>query len=159
MAASFPPPTIRDVITASHKLDPGAPDLLAAYIEAGGSADDADPEYSQWSLLRYAVEHGNEAMIVALLAHGADPNLPSGPDGLAPIHHAAEADIDVTIQATIERDDLHYGFATVQLLVEHRADLNLRTPDGQTARDIAHASHAGIAGDHFDRIFPPVDGT
>jgi hypothetical protein len=63
-----------------------------------------------------------------LLEHGADPNLPWGPDGEGPLHIAAR----------------RWDVPTVELLLQHGADPARRRADGYTAHALAelHGNHA-----------------
>jgi ankyrin repeat protein len=63
-----------------------------------------------------------------LLDHGADPNLPWGEPGEAPLHVAAR----------------RWDLTMTELLVRHGADLHRRRADGRTAHAIAslHGNHA-----------------
>jgi uncharacterized protein len=68
-----------DVIEFASKLfglaREGATAQLAAYVEAGVSADLANHKGD--SLVMLAAYHGHAATVAALLAHGADPNRPN----------------------------------------------------------------------------------
>ena len=148
-------PSIEDVIDASHKLDPNAPELLRAYVTAGGSPDDTDPnpKYSKWSLLRYAVEHWHTDMIDALVELGADVNLRSGSDGFAPIHHAVDSDIDGVVQASVSQAKPVIPFTILSQLVDHGASLTLETPEGETAHDLVSGYGGGFALPDFEKLF------
>ncbi len=62
-----------------------------------------------------------------LLEHGADPNLPWGPDGEAPLHSAAR----------------RWDLPMAELLITHGADPMQRRADGYTAHSLAelHGNH------------------
>jgi ankyrin repeat protein len=105
---------------------------LDEYLVRGGDPNAAHPG-SGWSLLHYAAENEDVALIGALIANGADLEAKT-PDGWTPLHFAVDIAIDSASQESRVMD-----FAIVKALVKLGARLDAQNYDGQTPRDIAAA--------------------
>lgn len=99
------------------------PDILGALLDAGGKVDSRD-SYG-WPLLNAAVIGNNPAIVQTLLHHGADVNIRKGHGGdvggYTPLHVAASVLADRKI---------------VEMLLENKADPNIRGDDGNTPLDL-----------------------
>lgn len=92
-----------------------APDKLAA------QATNALSGLLKWGRIRAAPW---------LLTHGADPNVLNEMSGDSALHAAARAGV---------------GIPTIELLLEHGADVKLKNREGKTAREVAKAGWKGRA--------------
>jgi ankyrin repeat protein len=98
------------------------PDILGALLDAGGKVDSRE---SRWPLLSSAIWRNNPAIVQTLLQHGADVNVRIGhgcdQGGYTPLHVAASILADRKI---------------AEMLLENKADPNLRGDDGNTPLDL-----------------------
>jgi ankyrin repeat protein len=106
--------------------------ILEALLDAGGKTDVLD---GSWPLLNSAVWRGNPSVVQALLKHGAsaDVRVQSGggeQSGYTPLHLAASKAADRKI---------------FELLLDNRADPNMRSDGGQTPLDLLKRTLSGSA--------------
>ncbi len=120
---------VTDLLHAGANLDDGRPlvvaagkghaDIVAALLRARANPNAVTPE--GLTPLWAAVFSRNESVLKQLLDRGAEVDLPSGPGQLTPLMHAAAL-----------------GFMDgVRLLLHRGADVNSRSPDGQTPLGLA----------------------
>ncbi len=123
--------------------------LLRRFVDAGGDVARFD-ETLGWTLLHLACEHGDLALIRALVECGADPNA-ADRDGTPVLHFAVDTDIDCTWQRHHSLDSLEFEITKVLLELGAKPDL----PDavGRIAEDIAdgYDSKASAA---FRKLYP-----
>ncbi len=102
----------------------GRTDLLMAMVSRGADLNALSVEPPRRTAVRLAVEatpaETAEEMADLMLGNGGDPNAPQG-DGITPLHAAARAG----------------NAEVIRLLVWSGADTGRRTPQGETALDLA----------------------
>ncbi len=103
---------------------------LDDYLGRGGDINAAHPE-SGWTLLHYAAETADLALMAALVARGADLSAKDR-EGWSPLHRAIDYDIDGAIQNERTPD-----FAGTRTLIQLGASLAVRDNEGLTPRDAA----------------------
>jgi ankyrin repeat protein len=126
----------------------GRVDLLLAMVVPGADSNVQSIEPPRRTAVRLAAEHADreaaEEMADLMLGNGGDPNAPQG-DGLSPLHAAAVA-----------------GSAEIlRLLIWTGADTGSRTPQGETALDLAvrHGQTAAAALLRRERTLPRAHRT
>ncbi len=105
---------------------------LSDFIAIGGKINLRLPD-TNWTLLHLAVEFKDPTIIEALYNYGADIEAEDS-NGWTPLHLAVDVDIDSVIQSS---DNDVISFDTVSILVSLGANLNSKTKNGETPRDIA----------------------
>ena len=107
----------------------GHVELVQFLLEKGANVSAIFPNRG-FSLLELAAHHGNEAVALLLLQHGADVSERDN-NGLTALHTAA----------FIGRD------AVVQVLIEHRANVSAEDINGRTPQDLATSrGHIQVVG-------------
>ena len=108
-------------------------DMLKVLLDGGGKADSHDSGVG-WSLLNNAVLENNPAIVQTLLQHGADVNVRNehigAQGGFTPLHVAASVGADRKI---------------FELLLDKKADPNLRDDNGATPLDLVKEKQAGYS--------------
>jgi len=90
--------------------------------------------------LHFAAERGDLALMQILLDHGADVDLHGCWDGMtAPLHLAVC--VEEKVHYAAENGELVQGLATVQLLLDKGANINIKTRRGATPLHVA--THRG----------------
>lgn len=104
--------------------------MLDAYIKNGGDVNatfDNDNQNHQWTLLHYAVQQRNKAVVSALLNAGALANVQDA-QGVTPLMLAVS-----TCQPAVVED-----------LINHQANPRMTNKTGQTAYDLATIKKATV---------------
>lgn len=102
-------------------------------IEGGLNVHYIEPE-SNWTLLNFAVEHGNLEMIGSLLDYGVDVNyMGEGKGSWTATHHAVESAFDFFCQHGYEEPDTE----VLEFLLSRNPGLTLRDWTNKTPVDYA----------------------
>jgi ankyrin repeat protein len=126
----------------------GRADLLMTMVTRGADMNALSTDPPRRSAVRLAAEYPDlgaaEEMADLMLGNGGDPNVPQG-DGLSPLHAAA-------VEGSTE---------LIRLLVWTGADTGSRTPQGDTALDLAlrHGRTAAAALLREERALPRAHRT
>lgn len=117
--------------------------------------------YREFTPLANAVRQGDVAAVHTLIAHGADPNQPTGGNNWTPLMHAIHKDQIATVRALLDGGAdpnrlggdgetplmmaAGYGYTDiVQLLLKRGADPKIAASDGVRALELAVVGVADI---------------
>lgn len=114
------------------------------FVENGGNLSIKD-EKSGWTLLHFCAECQQPEVMNYLIDSGANVNIQDS-QGWAPLHLSIDSEIDGAIQSETE---IH--FVLTKMLINRGANLDLKTNEGETPRDIAKAYGVEIL-NKFDNL-------
>jgi len=92
---------------------------------------DPNYEWNGWTLLKFAIEHEKKDVIGLLLENGADINR----EEWTALHHAVDTSIDGTLQTEGKLGNEPTDI--IKLLMDKRANVNIKDNNGCTPIDIA----------------------